>query len=271
MNEMGAKIGFIGCGHMASAIINGILSSKFLPAQNVFGAEISEEFANNKSSKLGIKIFTDNKILVSNVDVIFLATKPNSVKEVLQEIKDYINTKKLIVSIAAGVSTMAIEQELPEGIPVVRVMPNGPALILEGMSGIVRGKFASDIHIDFVQKLLSNIGKCIIIPEEKIDILTAISGSGPAFFYEIIHEMALAGQKLGLDYNQSILLAAQTAIGSAKLILQSELSPAELVKNIATPGGCTEVGVDFMRKSNTEELIYNLIKCTADKASNLGK
>lgn len=268
--NIGQNIGFVGCGHMASAIIKGVLDSNFLNPNQVIASEISQEFADKKKSELGIEVITDNKILAKKSDVIFLATKPNYIKDVLNEIKDELNETKLIVSIAAGVSTKKIEDEISKQIAVIRVMPNGPAMVLEGMSGIVRGKWADDKQVEFVKEFLSNIGKCIIIDEAQIDILTAISGSGPAFFYKIINEMAHAGEKLGLDYDKSLILAAQTAIGSAKLMIQSDLTPEKLIEGIATKGGCTEVGVDFMVEQKTDELFLELIKKTAEKAKSLG-
>ena len=268
--NIGKKAGFIGCGKMASAIIKGILNSQFLTTDKIIASEVTEEFASAKKEELKINVVTDNKLVASQSDVIFLATKPHFIKDVLAEIKDELSENKLIVSIAAGISTKTIEEAIGNVVPVIRVMPNAPAFILEGMSGVVKGTFAKEEHVEFVVSLLSNIGKCLVVDEDKIDVLTAISGSGPAFFYKIIHEMAAAGDKLGLDYKQSLLLAAQTAIGSAKVMLESEMTPEELVKSVATKGGCTEVGVDFMNASNTEELFYNLIKQTADKAKGLG-
>lgn len=270
MNKKNVKVGFIGCGKMASAIIKGVLDSGYLENSQIMASEISEDFAALKKTELNIEVGTENKIVAKNSDVIFLATKPHFIKEVLNEIQEELTKDKLIVSIAAGISTETIEQSAEKEICVVRVMPNAPAVILEGMSGIVKGKFATEEQVDFVKEFLSNIGECIILEENKIDILTAISGSGPAFFYKILNEMALAGEQLGLDYEKSLLLAIQTAIGSAKLMLKSELTPDELVKSVATKGGCTEVGVDFMEEKNTKELFYELIKKTAKKANALG-
>lgn len=271
MNKTESKIGFIGCGHMASAIIEGIVTSGFVAKDHVMASEINPEFAKKKSEKLDIEVITNNKNLVIESDVIFLAVKPNMVKAVLEEIKEDLNESKLVISIAAGVSTQKIENAIEKKVPVVRVMPNGPAMVLEGMSGIVKGKYATDVDVKFAEALLNNIGKCILIDEDKIDVLTAISGSGPAFFYKVIHEMALAGEKLGLDYDKAILLAAQTAIGSAKVMLQSDLTPAQLVDAIATKGGCTEVGVNVMNEQNTQGLFFEVIEKTAQKANDLGK
>lgn len=264
------KIGFIGCGHMASAIIAGILSSGFLPKTNVIASETSEEFAQKKKSELGIEVITDNKTLAKISDVIILATKPNVIKEVLNDIKDELTNYKLIVSIAAGVSTKTIEDVIGKEIAVIRVMPNAGAMILEGMSGIVKGNFAKDEQVEFIEEIFSKIGKCIVVDEDKIDIVTAISGSGPAFFYKTINEIARAGEKLGLDYEKALLLSIQTAIGSAKIMLESDLTPEELVERIATKGGCTEVGVNFMNEQKTDDLFFKLIKQTAQKAKGLG-
>jgi len=271
MNKTNKKVGFIGCGHMASAIIKGVLNSKFLEQSQVIASEISEEFAAAKKADLGINVVTDNKIIAKNSDVIFLATKPNFIKDVINEIKEELTSDKLIVSIAAGVSTKKIEEVIGKEIAVIRVMPNAPAMILEGMSGIVKGKFATNEHVEFVQEFLSKIGKCIVIDEDKIDVLTAISGSGPAFFYKVINEIARAGESLGLDYEKALLLSIQTAIGSAKLMLDNKLTPEELIAGIATKGGCTQVGVDFMNAANSKELFFETIKKTADKANELGR
>lgn len=280
MNKDNVKVGFIGCGHMATAIIKGVLDSKFLSPNNIVASEISEEFALKKKAELGIEVVTDNKSVAKNSDVIFLATKPNFIKDVLEEIIDELFenefiSDKVIVSIAAGVSTRTIEDTIGHdvmgfGAHVIRVMPNAPAMILEGMSGIVKGKWASDEDIQFVQGFLSQIGKCLVIDEDKIDVLTAISGSGPAFFYKTINEIARAGEKLGLDYQSALLLSIQTAIGSAKLMLESEQTPEELIAGIATKGGCTQVGVDFMESANSKGLFFETIKKTAEKAKGLG-
>lgn len=263
------KIGFIGCGKMASAIIKGVLQSGFVSSDKVIASEVDENFAQMQRQSLGIEVVVDNNYVAKNSDVIFIATKPHFVQDVLSQIKPEINNSKLIVSIAAGVSTKKIEEVIGE-IPVIRVMPNAPAVILEGMSGVVKGKYADDAQIDFIVQLLSKIGKCIVVDENKIDALTAISGSGPAFFYKIFHEMALAGERLGLEYQKSLELAIQTAIGSAKLMQESNMSAEELISAVATKGGCTAVGVDYLNQINSQDIFYNLIQKTAEKSKSLG-
>lgn len=270
MNKNTVKVGFIGCGKMASAIISGVLDSNFLNSDSIIASEVNADFAKKQTESLKIQVGIDNKFVAKNSDVIFLATKPHLIKDVLNEIKLELNPDKLIVSIAAGVSTKTIESEIGKEVPVIRVMPNAPAVILEGMSGIVKGSFVKDEQVGFVVDMLSNIGKCLVVEEYKIDVLTAISGSGPAFFYKIIHEMALAGEKLGLDYQKSLDLALQTAIGSAKLMQKCGLPADELIQSVATKGGCTEVGVEYLESANSKDMFFELIKRTAEKSKALG-
>ena len=267
------KIGFIGSGKMAGAIIKGLIETGFASADNIKATQAEPTGLEEKSKKLGgIKVILDNKELVQNSDVIFIAVKPNQVLSVLEEIKPYISKEKLIISIAAGVNTEKIEYNLPSGARVVRVMPNTPALIGEGMSGMVGGKWANKTDIKFVFDLFSTIGKCIVVDNEsQIDVVTAISGSGPAFFYKVINDIARAGEKLGMNYDKALLLSIQTAIGSAKMALQREVSMETLISNVATKGGCTRVGIDKMEDANTEQIFYDVVKSTAEKACELGK
>lgn len=268
---MNKKIGFIGCGKMASAIIKGVLSACCKPDVEIKGSEINCEIAELAQTRLGIEVLTDNRLLTMDSDVIFIATKPNYVAQVLEEIKDEITPEKLVVSIAAGVSTKKIENILGQR-RVVRVMPNTPALVQEGMSGVCKGTYATEEDAQFVMKLLSNIGKVIEVEESQIDIVTAISGSGPAFFYQVIEDMARAGEKLGLDYEKSLMLAAQTALGSAKMVFnRGELTVQTLIDNVATKGGCTFVGIQTMKEENSERLFFDVIEKTATKANELGK
>ncbi len=265
------KIGFIGCGKMASAIIGGLKSSEIAANITIKGSEVNPEIAATAQDRLGITVITDNNALVIDSDVVFVATKPNYVKDILNEIKSEITPEKLIVSIAAGVSTKSIEDIL-ERVRVVRVMPNTPALVKEGMSAVAKGSFASEEDAKLVMSLLSVIGKVIEVDESQIDIVTAISGSGPAFFYKVIEDIARAGEKLGLEYEKSLLLATQTAIGSAKMIFNRGETPVQtLIDNVATKGGCTFVGISVMNNENSDKLFYDVIDQTTAKARELGK
>lgn len=269
---MNKKIGFIGCGKMASAIIGGAISSKFVEKDCITASEITEEIAAQKSEALGIEVVTNNIDLVKKSDIVFVATVPRFVEDVLNEIKDYVTNDKLVISIAAGVTTKFIESILPQGSRVIRVMPNTPMLLLEGMSGVLKGANATEEDINFTTELLSKLGKCIVADDEaQMDIITAISGSGPAFYYKIINEIARAGEKLGLDYEKALVLSMQTAIGAAKMLMNSDKTAEELVESVATKGGCTRVGVDRMIDYKTDELFYDVIDKTTQKAHALGK
>lgn len=265
---MNKKIGFIGCGKMASAIIQGILGINNL---KIKGAEINPDFAQQAQQRLGIPVLSDNKALVIDSNVIFIATKPNQVTDVLEEIKKELTEEKLLVSIAAGVNTAKIENIIGHQ-RIVRIMPNTPALVKEGMFGICKGKYASKEDVSFVISLLSKIGKCVEVTEEQMDIVTAVSGSGPAFFYQVIEDMARAGEKLGLDYEKSLLLATQTALGSAKMIFNRGETPVQtLINNVATKGGCTFVGIEVMKEKKSTDLFAEVIDKTTKKANELGK
>lgn len=268
---MKKNIGFIGCGKMASAIISGILSSKEAENYTITASEISEEFAKSASQRLNVEVLTDNKNLVKNSDIIFIATKPNNVVDVISEIKDTISPNTLVVSIAAGVCTEKIENILSNN-RVIRIMPNTPALVKLGMFGVCKGSKANNEDIELIENLLSVIGKCITVEESQMDIVTAISGSGPAFFYQVIEDMAKAGEKLGLDYEKSLTLATQTALGSAQMIFnRGEIPVQTLINNVATKGGCTYVGICEMKEQNSEKLFFDVIDKTTQKANALGK
>jgi len=263
------KIGFIGCGKMASAIISGVLSSG--NDYSVIGSEINEEFAKATSKRLGIEVLTDNKELVKNSDVIFIAVKPNQEINVLEEIKEFVTSDKLVVSICAGVTLTKIQNILSVA-KVIRIMPNTPALVKLGMFGVCKGKYSTKDDVEFIENLLSSIGRCITVEEPQMDIVTAISGSGPAFFYQVIEDMARAGEKLGLDYEKSLILATQTALGSAQMIFnRGETSVQTLIDNVATKGGCTFVGIEEMKNKNSAELFNSVIEKTTQKACELGK
>ena len=254
MNIGVLKLGFIGCGKMAGAIIKGISGSCSAKNFELIGSEVNSEIAQLASDRLGIEVISDNMELAKRADVLLIATKPAYVLNVLEEIKPVFASDKLLISIAAGVSTSKINSVLPQQ-RVVRVMPNTPALLGLGMAGVVKGALATDADAEFVLNLMSTVGKAILVDEKQIDIITAISGSGPAFFY---HE-------------KSLLLATQTALGSAKMVEnRGELTVQNLIDNVATKGGCTFVGISTMKEENSDKMFEKVIADTAKKASELG-
>lgn len=264
------RIGFIGSGKMAGAIIKGLVKNKI--GESIIATQAEKEGVEEKSKALGIKIILDNKELVKDSNVVFIAVKPNQVLGVLEEIKPVVTPEHLIVSIAAGITTSKLEANLPENTRVIRVMPNTPALIGEGMCGIVGGSHLYQYDLSIISEWLSEIGDCIEVDDEALmDIVTAISGSGPAFFYKVMNDIARAGEKLGMDYEAALFLSLKTALGAAKMALSCDTPMEELISSVATKGGCTAVGVDVMEGVNTEQIFYDVIKSTTQKAHELGQ
>lgn len=271
MNKNLKKIGFVGAGKMAQAIIKGIIKADFFSKDNIFASEPNLEAAKKVEQQFGIKVFTDNKELVKNADIILFAVKPFVVNDVIDSIKSAIRDNQTIISIAAGISTEKIQTRLEKNIPVVRVMPNTPALVNEGMAAICGGKFVRYEHLCFAKELFSCLGRVIEIEENQIDIITAISGSSPAFYYYFINEIARAAEKLGFDYNLGLLAAAQSALGSAKMILETGVAPETLIDNVTTKGGTTEVGMNVLREANLDKIICRAIIGTKEKSEMLGR
>lgn len=264
------KIGFIGAGNMGKAIIKGLLNSNFISRDNIMASEISAQAAEKVSSELNITVFTNNRELVQNTDIIVLCVKPYLVKSVIEDIKDCIIENKLIVSIAAGISTDFIEKTLEINIPVIRVMPNTPALVGEGMSAVCRGKFVSNEQMNYVLELFSKVGRSIEVQEKFINTVTGISGSGPAFMYTIIEALADGGVKLGLPKNTAIELAAQTALGAAKMVLETGKHPSVLKDEVTTPGGTTIAGLMVMEENKVRSALSKTVIETARVAGELG-
>ena len=267
---MNYKIGFIGAGKMATAIIKGIIDSNFCDSKNIFVSDTNHNALLKMEDELGITPVKTNNDVVKSVDIIFCAVKPFVLKDVLNEIKKDFSDEKLLVSIAAGISISSIE-EYTSNMPVIRVMPNTPAFVKAGMSAICRGTYATEEHSDLICKIFNSLGLAVKEEEKNIDIITAISGSGPAFFYYFINEFAKAGEKFGLKKETALLLAAQTALGSAKMALETGISLEQLIINVTTPGGCTEVGNNVLAENQTNEIIEKVVKSTMDKAISLGK
>jgi len=269
MNKV--KIGFIGAGNMGKAIINGLVNSDFISRDNILASEVSEQIAEKISSELGITVFTDNKELVNKSDIVILCVKPHFIQSVVENIKDCLTENKLLISIAAGISTGFIEKIIDDKISVIRVMPNTPALLGEGMAAICRGQYVSGEQMKFALELFSKVGRSIEIQEKLINAVTGISGSGPAFIYTIIEALADGGVKLGIPKNVAIELAAQTTLGAAKMVLETGKHPSVLKDEVTTPGGTTIAGLMVMEENKVRAALSKTVQETARVAGELGK
>lgn len=262
------KLGVIGCGKMASAILGGVYKHKFKRNDDIYVYDINMEASGALCREYGFREAYSIKDLAQNVDVILFAVKPFIIGEVLSQLKEFYKNH-LILSILAGVKINKYSEFL-ENARVIRIMPNTPALVNEGASVICANSEITNEELDFAFELMSNCGKVIKTTEDKIDIITALSGSGPAFYYKIIELLAKSASKLGLDKEEALLLSAQTALGSAKMVLENEFNIEQLIKNVTTPGGCTEVGNEVLADSMIADIFDKLIFETMLKAKNLG-
>ncbi len=265
---MDISLGFIGFGKMANAIAGGVVSSGFLPKNKIFAYDVNKESLKINTEKLEITPVDTISELMQKVDVVLIATKPFVVDEVIQNIKDLSNGK-LIISILAGITTETYESQL-KGAKIVRVMPNTPAMVNQGMSVVCGGKSAETADCKFVYKMFSTLGEAQILDEDKINAVTAVSGSGPAFYYFLIDKIAQGGVKVGLDYDVALKLSAQTALGAAKMILETGKSPEELITAVTTPGGTTAEGNKVLNTSDVESVLAEMVDATYKKAIELG-
>lgn len=268
---MNKTIGFIGAGKMATAIIKGLLKSGLFDKNHIIASEPNKDYAHKIEKELGIKMVHNNREAAAEADIILLAVKPFVVKEVLTEIEDRIDASKVIITIAAGISSSRVEEILEKEARVIKVMPNTPALLGEGMSAVCKGEHATEEDFETVIKIFESVGKVIKAKEEDIDAITGVSGSGPAFYYYIIDAIAKAGEKLGLDYKTALMLSAQTALGSAKMILESGVEPQQLITNVTTPGGTTAEGNKVLNESNISDILFETVEKTAKKSELMGK
>ena len=262
------KLGVIGCGKMATAILTGVCNNNFINSDDIFVYDINEAASKNLAATFGFNFLNSIDDMLLKCDVLLLAVKPYTVDDVMKIIKkNYRNN--LIMSILAGVKIEKYKSYI-EDIKIVRIMPNTPALVNEAMSAVCVSDCVSDYDIDFAFNFMKNCGKVIKTTEDKIDIITALSGSGPAFYFKIIKDFANSACKLGLDFDEAMLLSAQTALGSAKMLIENNFDYSTLIKNVTTPGGCTEVGNKILDNSVIEDIIFDTIDKTTKKAIELG-
>ncbi len=265
---MNKTISFIGTGNMATALISCIYKNKL--SNKIIASDHKEEnLVKIKSKFRNIKTTTDNKEAVRNSDIVFICVKPQDIDIVLNEIKGEIKNQ-LIVSIAAGIKIRHIESILGKK-RIIRVMPNINCLVGEMAAGFSAGKYATKNDIKEVEKLLNSAGISFLIKEGLIDALSSISGAGPAFFAYFIEAIAKAGIKNGLQKEMAYKLAAKTALGTGKLLIEKNLSHDELIKMVASKKGVTLAGLKVLNKSKTNKIIEKTINAAIKRSRELGK
>ncbi len=261
-------IGFVGTGRIARALIGG-LSQR----QNTVISGFDKDAAtlNSICADYPVQPCLTIEDVARKAQVIILAVKPYQIAEVLGELKPSLNASHLLISVAAGISSEFIRISARDDAKVIRVMPNTPAFVGEGMTALCRGKMASDTDIALASDLFSSIGRVLILEESQMDAATALSGSGPAYMFALLDSLAEGGRQCGLSYDEALLLGAQTMIGAAKMVLSGTKKPDELIRDVTTPGGTTEAGLKIMDEKNIRQILVETVAAAAARSRELMK
>lgn len=266
----GRKIGFIGGGNMASALIRGLLTSHAAPPHAVRASDLDEARRAELSSKFGIEATDDNAAVADWADVIVIAVKPQIVDRILAPIAEGVREGDLVVSVAAGVPIEALEARLPPGTRVVRAMPNTAAIVLAGATAIAPGAHAQKADMEVAKALFSAVGRCVALDESLLDAVTGLSGSGPAYIMVIIEALADGGVKVGLGRDVALLLAAQTVYGAAKLQLETGEHPGRLKDMVTSPGGTAIAGLHTLEAGGLRRTLIDAVEAAAERSAQLG-
>lgn len=265
----GLKIGIIGAGAMGGALATGLVRSGRVPHTAVLISDVLPERLAKLEGELSVLALSDNRLLVQKADIVILAVKPDTVAPVLGEIGSFLRPEQTLISIAAGVPLNSIEEKVPEGIPVVRVMPNTPCLVGEGASAYALGKAAASRDAARTEAIFSAVGRVVRVKEELLDVVTGLSGSGPAYVYLIIEALTDGGVRMGLPRDVALTLAAQTLLGAARMVLASGEHPAVLKDRVVTPGGTTAVGLLALEERGVRAAIIRAVEAATLRSREL--
>lgn len=264
------SIGFIGCGNMASAIICGIIDNKAVKAEEVNAFDVYAPAADSIKAKYNINVFGNEEEIVKNSDTVVLAVKPNVLSSVLKKIDGALGNKDtLIISIAAGKSTEFIANELTHDNRIIRVMPNINAKVSEAICAYTANAKATDDDKKLTEKIFSAVGKIIYLEENYFPLFGVLGGCTPALAYMFIDELARAGVKNGMKKDVALKISAQAVLGSAKMILESDEHPYELIDKVCSPGGTTIEAVTSLQESGFNSTIHKAVDKAVEKDSKL--
>ncbi len=266
------KIGFIGGGNMASSLINGLIVSGHA-AHSLWVSDINADVVSALSENLGINSTVNNDELVTAVDVVVLAVKPQNLADVAKHIAPLIQQKQsLVVSIAAGISQNSLTRWLGNDVAIVRCMPNTPALVLTGATALHANDQVTTEQRDLAENILRAVGLALWVEQEsELDAVTAVSGSGPAYFFLLMEAMENAAVQLGLTEQTARLLVQQTALGAAKIALESSESPAQLRQRVTSPGGTTQRAIETFEQGGFTELVAKALHAARDRSIEMSK
>lgn len=260
------KIGFIGLGNMAGAIIGGMLKQNIVKAEDITGSAKTKETMAKAEKKFGIRTEGNNRQVAAWADVIILAVKPVFFPEVIGEIKEEITKDKLVISIAAGKTIQWMEQEFGRQVKLIRCMPNTPALVGEGCTAVCSNPLVEEKEEEFCLRLMGSFGKASVIPERLMDAAGAVGGSSPAFVFLFIEAMADGAVQAGMPRRQAYEFAAQAVYGSAKMVLETGLHPGELKDMVCSPGGTTIEGVKALEQNGMRGAVMEALSACVEKS-----
>jgi pyrroline-5-carboxylate reductase len=263
------RVAVLGAGKMGGILLQAFLKENLFAAEKIHATVSHAERALALSTQWGVDVSTDNLEAVRQADLILIAVKPFQVPELIAEIKPALTAEKTLVSIAASVKTRSIEEAAGVEIAVVRAMPNTPSALGAGIAALCRGRFVSGAQMELAQRIFETVGRTVVVEEKHMDAVTGLSGSGPAYLYIIIEALAEAGVKVGLPRDIATQLAAQTAFGASKMVLETGYHPALLKDAVTTPAGCTIDGILELEEGGLRVTLIKAVMRATERARQL--
>ncbi|MGO8718758.1 MAG: pyrroline-5-carboxylate reductase [Acidobacteriaceae bacterium] len=263
------KVALLGAGKMGGILLQAFLKNNLFRPENIRATVQHAERAKSLAAHWGVSVSTDNLAAARNSDLILLGVKPQTVPEVLAQIRPALSAKKTIISFAASVKTAAIEKAAGVDLAVIRAMPNTPSLLGCGATALCRGKFVTDEQLALAERVFASVGRTVTVDEKHMDAVTALSASGPAYIYIILESLAEGGVKVGLPRDIATLLAAQTALGAASMVLETGSHPALLKDAVTTPAGCTIDGILELEEGGLRVTLIKAVMRAAQRAKEL--
>jgi pyrroline-5-carboxylate reductase len=265
------QVGVLGTGNMGEALIHGLLYGHLCRPDQIFCSDVRPERLKAIREKYGVKTTSHNAEVVKQSEIIILSVKPQIMKQVVDEIAKYLDLSKLIISIAAGVPLGAIESCARKDLKLIRVMPNICVSVREGVSAIAGGKHALKEDLMMAKTIFDSVGKSIFIEEYLLDAVTGLSGSGPAYIFLIIDALADAGVKVGLSRDDALILAPQTVLGAAKMLIETGEHPGKLKDMVTSPGGTAIAGLHTLEEGGLRTTLINAVEVATQRAKVLGE
>lgn len=263
------KLGFIGTGNMATAMMGGIIQQGQIKAEEIIGSDVSEEGRNHIKEAYGICVTADNKAVVQTADKIVLSVKPQFYPAVIAEIKDCIREDQIVITIAPGKTLAWLEEQFGKRVKIVRTMPNTPAMVGEGMTAACANESVTKGELEEVLELLNAFGKTEVVSEHLMDVVVSTSGSSPAYVFMFIEAMADAAVADGMARAQAYKFAAQAVLGSAKMVLETGKHPGELKDMVCSPGGTTIEAVRVLEEKGFRSSVIEAMKACAEMSKNM--